>query len=382
MKKAYTIILLLLFGCGMFCSEAQTTVKMEQFGGVYKIPCKVNGLPLKFIFDPGASDISISLTEALFMLKNEYLSEKDIMGKEYYSIANGDIQEGTKINIKCIEVGGLKIYNVQASITHTDNAPLLFGQSALKRFGKFSMDYATNTLLLGGVNNMETAVTPSPPIIAQASQKVCKDIDGNTYKTVKIGTQIWMAENLRTAHFNDGSFITENEEEAVKSISGSITSAWCYYNGDAANNPIYGKLYNWYAVADPRNLCPTGWHVPTDYEWTLLSNYLGGTSAKKQGFYGWVDTIAGGHMKAINKLWTQPNTGADNSSGFTALPAGSSYNLPHFKVDLGSLSIFWTSTQSENEAGWCYELQYNNSYLNRDGNKLKSNGYSVRCIAD
>ena len=87
-------------------------------------------------------------------------------------------------------------------------------------------------------------------------------------------------------------------------------------------------------------------------------------------------------MKAINKLWTQPNTGADNSSGFTALPAGSSYNLPHFKVDLGSLSIFWTSTQSENEAGWCYELQYNNSYLNRDGNKLKSNGYSVRCIAD
>lgn len=117
-------------------------------GGTYEIPCKVNGLALKFIFDTGASDVSISLTEALFMLKNGYLSEDDIIGTQYYSIANGEIAEGTTIRIKKLEFGGLTLYNVDASIVHELQAPLLLGQSAISRLGKIQIDPSNSTLTI------------------------------------------------------------------------------------------------------------------------------------------------------------------------------------------------------------------------------------------
>jgi clan AA aspartic protease (TIGR02281 family) len=148
MKAIFTIGLILAMLTGL---NAQTVVKMEKLNGVYVMPCKVNGLSLKFIFDTGASDVSISLTEALFMLKNGYLSEDDLIGTEYYRIANGDIEEGTKIVLKTIEIGKLKLYNVKASIVHNLSAPLLLGQSALSKLGKIEFDYAKSTLtILGG----------------------------------------------------------------------------------------------------------------------------------------------------------------------------------------------------------------------------------------
>lgn len=107
--------------------NAQTKISMTKEGGIYTVPCKVNGLPLKFIFDTGASDVSISLTEALFMLKNGYLKKEDIGESVYYSIANGDVAKGTKLNIKEIEFAGLKLYNIEASIVHETSAPLLLG---------------------------------------------------------------------------------------------------------------------------------------------------------------------------------------------------------------------------------------------------------------
>lgn len=118
----------------------------KNISGTYEIPCKVNGLKLKFIFDTGASNVSISLTEALFMLKNGYLSEEDIKGKEYYSIANGEIQEGTSILIKRLEFEGLVLKDIEASIVHNLGAPLLLGQSALRKLGKIQIDYTNDTL--------------------------------------------------------------------------------------------------------------------------------------------------------------------------------------------------------------------------------------------
>jgi uncharacterized protein (TIGR02145 family) len=369
MKKKYALALLILFWSCMFWSKAQTVIKMEKSGGVYKIPCKVNGLDLKFIFGSRASDLSISLTEVLFMLENEYLSENDIMDTDYRQNANGDIKEGTKVNIKCIEVGGLKIYNVQASITHTDKAPLLFGQAALRRFGKFSIDYLTDTLFLGSIKNNGNGITQPQAAVDQASQKVCQDIDSNTYKTVKIGSQIWMAENLKTSHYRDGSDITEIEDYtawADISNTNSQTPAWCYYGGNPISN-TYGKLYNWYAVTDSRQLCPTGWHVPSDAEFTLLIDYLGG------------DQVAGGHMKA-QTLWYVPNTGAGNSSGFTALPAGYRYADGTF-YNLGYYANFWSSTEYGSGTVWNRSLDYNNSSIKRN-HFLKKNGLSVRCVGD
>ena len=366
MKRKYLISLLILFGSSIFWAKAQTTIKMEQSGGVYKIPCKVNGLALKFIFDSGASDVSISLTEALFMLKNEYLSENDIMGTDYHQNANGDIQEGTKVNIRCIEVGGQKIYNVQASITNTVDAPLLFGQSAMQRFGKFSIDYATNSLILGGASNTETAVASTPQKTDPVYQKVCKDIDGNTYKTVKIGTQIWMAENLKTSHFRDGSAIIEIKDILKWANTDQLqTAAWCYYQNNDKNNPTYGKLYNWYAVDDSHNLCPTGWHVPTDEEFQILENFLGGFDK------------AGGKMKDLS-FWEAPNIGATNASDFTALPAGFRDEWGFFQR-LGKWAKFWFSSPYDtNNANTCY-LFSDYALVNRT-RSMKKAGSSVRCV--
>ena len=151
-----TISLLIVFVIVyIFKSNAQTIIKMKQENGIYTMPCEVNGLKLRFIFDTGASDISISLTEAVFMLKNGYLSEEDITGITKYSVANGDITEGTTLNLREVTIGNLKLHNVKASVIHTLEAPLLLGQSALKRLGKIEFDYSNNTLIINNGNPTE-----------------------------------------------------------------------------------------------------------------------------------------------------------------------------------------------------------------------------------
>lgn len=146
MKKFIYIILFLI---SIEHSFPQQIIQMRKEGGVYTMPCEVNGLSLRFIFDTGASEVSISLAEAVFMLKNGYLSESDIKGSASYSIANGDIVEGTIINLRQLKIGNTYLYNVDASIVHTNTAPLLLGQSALSKVGKFSFDYSNNTLVFG-----------------------------------------------------------------------------------------------------------------------------------------------------------------------------------------------------------------------------------------
>jgi clan AA aspartic protease (TIGR02281 family) len=149
MKKLFkTLLIVIFFVTQVNLSKAQTVVKMEKSNGIYLMPCKVNGLSLKFIFDTGASNVSISLTEALFMLKNGYLSKNDLKGTEYYTIANGDIEEGTSVRIDLIEIGKVKLYNVEASISHNLNAPLLLGQSALSKLERIEFNYTNNTLTI------------------------------------------------------------------------------------------------------------------------------------------------------------------------------------------------------------------------------------------
>ncbi|MBL0286085.1 MAG: fibrobacter succinogenes major paralogous domain-containing protein [Bacteroidetes bacterium] len=159
-------------------------------------------------------------------------------------------------------------------------------------------------------NSIGTAYGSQLVFITSNTTSLCgtvTDIDGNVYNTVTIGAQCWMMENLKTTKYNDGTAIpnvTSNTEWGALN-----TGAWCYYSNDANNNNTYGKLYNWYSVNTGR-LAPNGWHVPTDIEWLELRDYLGGSQQ------------AGGKMKSISILWSPPNVGADNSSGFTALPSG------------------------------------------------------------
>jgi clan AA aspartic protease (TIGR02281 family) len=169
-------------------SFSQTTIKMEKVGGVFMVPCTVNGLNLKFIFDTGASDVSISLAEAIFMLKNDYLKEYEIIGTSYSQIANGDITENTKIILREIEFAGLKIYNVEASVIHEIKAPLLLGQSAMAKLGKFQFDPNTGVLTIfnntnNSVNysanntNRESEEKPKPTVTLEKTESKAK-VDG------------------------------------------------------------------------------------------------------------------------------------------------------------------------------------------------------------
>jgi clan AA aspartic protease (TIGR02281 family) len=139
-------LLYIVFALVSFNVSAQDIIQMEKSGGVYKVPCKINGLGLKFIFDTGASDVSISKSEAVSMVKNGYLNESDFRGTEAYRLANGDIAVGTKVILRKVEIGKQTLYNVEASIVHSMDAPLLLGQSALEQLGKFTVDYKNNTI--------------------------------------------------------------------------------------------------------------------------------------------------------------------------------------------------------------------------------------------
>ena len=201
------------------------------------------------------------------------------------------------------------------------------------------------------------------------------DVDGNIYKTVYIGTQQWMAENLKVENFNDGTDIpniTENYQWFTLYL-GAWAYAWAYYENDATKNAKYGKLYNWYAVSPTtngnKNVCPTGWHVPNDAEWTVLKDYLGGN--------------AGGKMKEVGiTSWNNPNGDATNVSLFTGLPGG--YRIYDGKFeDTGIRGKWWSLTETENNKGFASFLSLNcsNGSAGILGDRMQS-GLSVRCLKD
>ena len=189
----------------------------------------------------------------------------------------------------------------------------------------------------------------------------------NTGSTVKIRSQVWMTKNLDVTTYRNGDAIPQVTDPTQW---GNLTSgAWCYYNNDPAMGAIYGKLYNWYAVNDIRGLAPTGYHVPSDAEWTTLETCLGGLE------------VAGGAMKEAGLMhWQSPNTGATNSSGFAGLPGGSRVNNGAF-IYVGDDGLWWSSTEFDTSEAWLRHLGYDLSSVLRDGYS-KTNGFSVRCLRD
>ena len=198
--------------------------------------------------------------------------------------------------------------------------------------------------------------------------KCVKDRGGNKYATIKIGDQTWMAENLRTNVYSNGDPIPNVTDGT---LWGNLTTgAWAHNNNDTQYESPYGKIYNWYAVADPRNVCPSGWHVPTDAEWTVLTDYLGDES------------VAGGKMKSIDtQYWTSPNTSATNESGFSGLPGGDRVDSYGKFYDVGGYGFWWSSTEENNYDAWCRYLYYTNDNTHRPSRR-KQDGFSVRCIQD
>jgi len=195
------------------------------------------------------------------------------------------------------------------------------------------------------------------------------DIDGNVYHTVTIGTQVWMVENLKTTHYRNGDAISNVTDNAA--WVALKTEAYCWFVNDIANKDTHGALYNWYAVSDIRNLCPSGWHVPSDTEWTILEDYLGGQD------------VAGGKLKeAGTSHWESPNTGATNESGFSALPVGYRWNVFYTGIYEQGEAFWWTNTAAYgNTSAWKRVLGYDSAKSIR-GAMGGGAGLSVRCIKD
>ena len=186
---------------------------------------------------------------------------------------------------------------------------------------------------------------------------------------VKICNQVWMIRNLDVVTYRNGDTIPQVADPVQ--WEGLTTGAWCWFDNDSATYAAtYGRLYNWYAVNDPRGLAPQGWHIPSDAEWTTLTDCLGG------------EDVAGGKMKAVSSLWASSNVGATNSSGFTGLPGGL-INFDGSFNSVGFAACWWSKTQTDSNPteAWYRYLYYFTPVATRSS-YLKSIGLSVRCVKD
>ena len=219
--------------------------------------------------------------------------------------------------------------------------------------------YATNSV--GTTYGTELSFTT-----ATNSSISVADIDGNVYQLVTICNQTWTKSNLNVSKYRNGDVIPQVTD--ATQWAALSTGAWCYYANTSTNGTTYGKLYNWYAINDPRGISPVGFHIPTDGEWITLTSCLGG------------EPVAGNAMKSTTE-WTYSNGVTNtNSSGFTGLPGGIRNFYGAFSF-LGSESWWWSSSESSSTYGWDRSTTYSSSYVYRDDHP-KTLGFSVRCIKD
>lgn len=236
---------------------------------------------------------------------------------------------------------------------------------------KFHLSSASDlTYLLNAIDSVTFFI--STQFNSTLSYGSVTDIEGNTYKTIQIGSQIWMAENLRVTKFRNNA--------AIQNISDSLgwanvydnntqAPAWAYYKNDPSYNALYGKLYNWYTAVNPNGICPQGWHVPSDLEWTTLTNFLGG------------EPVAAGKMKSTGiQFWKSPNVEASNSSGFSALAGGLRYYYSSYDF-LFDFGTWWSTTADNSTRSWARYLSYEFGAVFRTSS-IKENGFSIRCLKD
>jgi uncharacterized protein (TIGR02145 family) len=227
----------------------------------------------------------------------------------------------------------------------------------------YSRAYATNNAGTNYGNEVTFKTTNA------AANETVTDIDGNVYHTVTIGTQVWMVENLKTTKFNDGTSISNVTDNTT--WNNLTTPGYCWYNNDPSYKNPYGALYNWYSV-NTGKLAPTGWHVPTDAEWSTLITFLGG------------ENVASGKLKeAGTSHWLYPNLDVTNETGFTAIPGGYHYgfNTIDTFLGMGAYANWWSSTSNGPVSAFYYGLYYANNYFRQYSNVL-SCGSSVRCLKD
>jgi len=213
--------------------------------------------------------------------------------------------------------------------------------------------------------------------ITKQTAETVKDIDGNIYKTVEIGDQVWMQENLKTTKYNDGTPIPNVTD--ITEWRHCDSPAFVWYDNDISYKEQYGALYNWHAVGDRPGLCPEGWHVPSDEEWKQLEMYLGMTKEQADGTV-WRGTNEGGKMKeAGTEHWTSPNKGATNESGLTVIGTGRRFTNGLFGTIKEGCTI-WSSTASSLSSATYRHFATGNSGIGRNPAGEKKFGFTVRCV--
>ncbi|MBU0713276.1 PEGA domain-containing protein [bacterium] len=346
------------------------------------------------------SDAEVWIDDKKINGKTPLLVENQFAGKHKITVQKKDYSAETTVQLEANDIqkvilelklglGNIKVIttpfeaNVYLDGEYKGKSPLFLKNidSGLHRLKviKSLFEPVEKSIKIISNKDEEVLITLSEFIVTFGEEVT--DIDGNVYKTVKIGDQWWMAENLKVTHYRNG--------DAIPNVTGDTewsnltTGAYCNYNNDdnnATNADTYGRLYNWYAVNDSRNIAPTGWHVPSDEEWKELEMYLGmsQSDADATGVRG---TDEGGKLKETGtNHWSSPNTDATNESGFAALPGGyrGFYGSVYY---MGNYAYFWSSTESEGGSAWGRRLNYSNSDVYRYYFS-KQYGFSVRCVRD
>jgi uncharacterized protein (TIGR02145 family) len=315
-------------------------------------------------------------------------------------VGNGVVSQGNFSNINW--GSGAKFLHVMLGTTDLGTQQMLSVPYALySETTNVSVSLTGDTLMIGGNSVIVpgvSAANPQGPLIngglgsqVLVGNTTCANeyisvtgcggqtsltYDGRTYDLVEIGGQCWFADNLATDQYRNGDLIPTGLDNTT--WQNTTSGAYAIYNNDPANDVTYGKLYNWYTTVDTRGLCPAGWHVPTDCEWMYLESSLG-MSVADQETEGYRGTNEGGALKATTN-WISPNTGATNSSGFTALPGGFRYYYGTYD-GIGYSGLWWSSTEYNSNLAWDRVLYYNYSVVHRY-NYNKQAGFSVRCVRD
>jgi uncharacterized protein (TIGR02145 family) len=294
-------------------------------------------------------------------------SNNTAIGK-FADVATGGLTNATAIGHEAtvtasnsIQLGNGNVTNVKTSGSITAGAityPNTAGTNGyyLKTDGSGTASWAASSF------DPTQFVTMQAQIATLQSQ-----VEGLINPSVTIGTQVWTTRNLNISSYRNGDLIPEVTD--LTTWAGLTTGAWCYYNNDPANGAIYGKLYNWYAVNDPRGLAPEGYHIPSKAEQEILTNFLGATAGTKlKATTGWPTTGL-------------PYSGnGSNSAGFSALPGGVRYQYNGSFDKIGNESSFWSATTSDSTNAWLLNLTWD-TYSNA-GMTNKGNGFSIRCIKD
>jgi len=299
---------------------------------------------------------------------------------------NGQTVASTGVSGLTATLGAGAFANGSGELTYT-----ITGTPGSAGTASFALNIGGQTCTLQlsvGVPIISSAHTCGVPNVHNTSliTNTMTDQDGNVYKTIAIGNREWMAENLKTNTYRNGDPITHVTDNAQ--WSSLTTGARSSYSNDPGLECPYGKLYNWYAVADPRNVCPTGWHVPTDGEWNELIGYLDPSYDPNAMFPADQSTIAGGKLKSSGvDYWINPNTDATNESGFSGLPGGFRgsngmfFSMGTPLVNPAPLGRWWSSTEDSVSGAWARQLNYDNGNISRNLYNVRF-GMSVRCIRD